>query len=58
MYIPKLNVQDNKPQYQPVIEVSPETERVLQALEQGKRSQITPMPWPTQRRDWEPRESA
>jgi len=58
MHIPRLNIQQDEPEYQPLIAVSPETESVLQALEQGQRSKITPMPWPTPRRDREPRESA
>jgi hypothetical protein len=58
MYKPKLVVQDDAPEYQLVIAISPDTERVLQALEQGQRSKISPMPFPAQRRDQEPRESA
>ncbi len=58
MRLPRLTNQEDEPQYQPVLAVSPETERVLQALEQGHRSQILPMPPVSRRRDWEPRESA
>lgn len=52
MRMPKQKPQDEQTPHQPVIAISPETERVLQALEQGKRSQILPMPKQTRTRDW------
>jgi hypothetical protein len=58
MRLPRANHQEDKPLYQPLIALSPETERVLQALEQGQRSQILPMPPQPRQPDWEPRESA
>ena len=55
---PRLTIQEDESQPRSSIDLSPETVRVLQALEQGKRSQIIPMQWPVERRDWKPRESA
>jgi hypothetical protein len=58
MRVPKQKTQNEDKPYQPVIAISPEAERVLQALEQGKRSQILPMPKQTRTRDWIPDEPA